>query len=222
MAALRSDTDLCLDGRSIRSVEILESSSSAFARETSLCLRSCRARDTSAWMRICSSRLCFPRPRRRQCILWNACGFSCWGPGHLVAAIFDHMGAAILCLGVMAVQLQDEALLWLKHMGSTALASPSPVPTVSHDTTLYESKSQRFCSTSEKRKKEGREAPECSKAKKMTGLKAKLYYKQRHAEKIQMKKTTKMHKERNTKQKNDERTPQRALPAYLLDRERLS
>ncbi|XP_054564302.1 ribosome biogenesis protein NSA2 homolog [Eptesicus fuscus] len=74
----------------------------------------------------------------------------------------------------------------------------------------------------EKRKKEGREAPECSKAKKMTGLKAKLYYKQRHAEKIQMKKTIKMHKERNTKQKNDERTPQGAVPAYLLDRERLS
>lgn len=44
-----------------------------------------------------------------------------------------------------AVQPRDEALLWLKHMGSTALASPSPVPTVSHDTTLYESKSQRFC-----------------------------------------------------------------------------
>ena len=41
-----------------------------------------------------------------------------------------------------------------------------------------------------KRKKEGREAHERSKkAKKMIGLKAKLYHKQRHAEKIQMKKT---------------------------------
>ena len=54
---------------------------------------------------------------------------------------------------------------------------------------------------------------------KMTGLKAKLYHKQHHAEKIQMKKTIKMHEKRNPKKKDEETTPQGALPTYLLDRE---
>ncbi|XP_055219120.2 ribosome biogenesis protein NSA2 homolog isoform X1 [Gorilla gorilla gorilla] len=72
-----------------------------------------------------------------------------------------------------------------------------------------------------KRKKESQEAHEYSKkAKKMIGLKAKPYHKQGHAEKIQIKKTIKMHEKRNTKKKkNAERTPQGAVPAYLLDRE---
>ncbi|XP_078071042.1 ribosome biogenesis protein NSA2 homolog isoform X2 [Mustelus asterias] len=71
-----------------------------------------------------------------------------------------------------------------------------------------------------KRKKESREAHKrAHKARKMIGLKAKLYHKQRHSEKIQMKKTLKMHEQRNTKQKKDEKTPEGAIPAYLLDRE---
>lgn len=53
----------------------------------------------------------------------------------------------------------------------------------------------------------------------MVDLKATLYYKQCHAEKIPMKKTIKMHEERNTKRKSDEKTPQGALPAFLPDRE---
>ncbi|XP_014663224.1 PREDICTED: ribosome biogenesis protein NSA2 homolog [Priapulus caudatus] len=71
-----------------------------------------------------------------------------------------------------------------------------------------------------KRKKESREVHKrAAKAKKLRGLKAKLYNKQRHAEKVQMKKTIKMHEERKTKQKNDEPVPDGAVPAYLLDRE---
>lgn len=71
-----------------------------------------------------------------------------------------------------------------------------------------------------KRKKEARAAHENSaKAQKLRGIKAKLYNKKRHSEKIQMKKTLKMHEERKTKQKTDDNVPEGAVPAYLLDRE---
>lgn len=71
-----------------------------------------------------------------------------------------------------------------------------------------------------KRKKESRQVHEnATKAKKLRGLKAKLYNKKRHSEKIQMKKTIKMHEERKTKQKSDDNVPEGAVPAYLLDRE---
>lgn len=46
-----------------------------------------------------------------------------------------------------------------------------------------------------------------------------MYNKKRHSEKIQMKKTIKMHEERKTKQKSDDNVPEGAVPAYLLDRE---
>ena len=48
----------------------------------------------------------------------------------------------------------------------------------------------------------------------MIGPQAKLYHKQHRAEKIQRKK----HENRDTKQKKDEKTPQGAVPAHLLDR----
>lgn len=71
-----------------------------------------------------------------------------------------------------------------------------------------------------KRKKEARQPHEMAqKAKKLRGLKAKMYNKKRHSEKIQMKKTLKMHEERKTKQKSDDNVPEGAVPAYLLDRE---
>lgn len=46
-----------------------------------------------------------------------------------------------------------------------------------------------------------------------------MYHKQRYAEKVQMKKTIKMHEERNTKAKSEDNVPEGAVPAYLLDRE---
>lgn len=71
-----------------------------------------------------------------------------------------------------------------------------------------------------KRKKEARKPhADAEKAKKLHGLKAKMYNKKRHAEKVQMKKTLKMHEERKSKTRDNEKVPEGAVPAYLLDRE---
>lgn len=71
-----------------------------------------------------------------------------------------------------------------------------------------------------KRKKEAREPhTRAKKARKLIGLKAKLYNKERHNEKIQMKKTLKMHDKRDTKQKDDDKTPDGKIPNFLMDRE---
>ncbi|KAI0232175.1 NSA2 ribosome biogenesis factor [Lamellibrachia satsuma] len=71
-----------------------------------------------------------------------------------------------------------------------------------------------------KRKKEGRMPHKMAdKAKKLRGLRAKLYNKKRHSEKVQMRKTIKMHEERKTKKKEADVVPDGAVPTYLLDRE---
>lgn len=71
-----------------------------------------------------------------------------------------------------------------------------------------------------KRKKEAR-APkkESAMARKLIGLKAKMYAKKRHSEKILMKKTIAQHSERTNKHKADDNVPKGAVPHYLLDRE---
>ena len=74
------------------------------------------------------------------------------------------------------------------------------------------------------RKKEARSVHKKSAtAQKLHGFKAKLFNKKRHSEKIQMKKTIKMHEERNNKHKTaDEPVQDGAVPSYLLDRENQS
>lgn len=73
-----------------------------------------------------------------------------------------------------------------------------------------------------KRKREARQVKRNAvKAKTLRGIKAKLYNKQRFAEKVQMKKTIKAHEEKQTKQR-EERVEDGAVPAYLLDREEQS
>merc|ERR1711964_431732 len=71
-----------------------------------------------------------------------------------------------------------------------------------------------------KRKKESRSKhTEAAKARKLRGIKAKIYHKKRYSEKATMKKTIKMHEERDGKQKDADAVPKGAVPSYLLDRE---
>jgi len=79
---------------------------------------------------------------------------------------------------------------------------------------------RRFDHDEKLRKKNARSSHKASmKAKKLHGLKAKLYNKKRHSEKIQMKKAIKMHEEKQTKAKDSDNVQEGAVPAYLLDRE---
>lgn len=69
------------------------------------------------------------------------------------------------------------------------------------------------------RKKEARSVHKASKhAQNVRGIKAKLYNKKRHAEKVKMQKTIREHEERGIKQAA-EKLPEGPLPAYLLDRQ---
>ena len=71
-----------------------------------------------------------------------------------------------------------------------------------------------------KRKKEARKVREISqKAKKLRGIKAKIYNRQRFTEKVQMKKTIKMHEEKKSKKQDAPVTDGGAIPHYLLERE---
>ena len=59
-------------------------------------------------------------------------------------------------------------------------------------------------------------------AKKMTGIKAKLFNKKRFTEKAELKKTIAMHEEKNNKHENADVLPPGAVPAYLMDRQNVS
>lgn len=74
-----------------------------------------------------------------------------------------------------------------------------------------------------KRKREARGVHKASRfAQRVHGLRAKLYNKKRFNEKVQMKKTIKMHQERSNKHKNDNELKEGAVPSYLIDREGVS
>lgn len=70
-----------------------------------------------------------------------------------------------------------------------------------------------------KRKREAREPKKrAEQARKLRGIKAKLFNKQRRNEKIQMKKKIQAHEEKKVK-KTEEQPTDGALPVYLLDRD---
>jgi len=82
---------------------------------------------------------------------------------------------------------------------------------------------QRFDHAEKKRKKESRAKHEISKkSQKLRGIKAKIFHKKRYQEKAAMKKTIKMHEEKQGKQKDKDTVPKGAVPSYLLDREGVS
>lgn len=69
------------------------------------------------------------------------------------------------------------------------------------------------------RKRTAREGhKESDNAQKLTGLRAKLYQKKRHHEKIQLKKQIKAHEERDVKSSAPNEPSSTPVPQYLLDR----
>eukprot|EP00494_Astrolonche_serrata_P028458 UN28724 len=59
-------------------------------------------------------------------------------------------------------------------------------------------------------------------ARKLRGIKAKLYNKKRYKEKAAMKKTLKMHEEKDSEHKTTEPVKEGAVPVYLMEREGVS
>jgi len=82
---------------------------------------------------------------------------------------------------------------------------------------------QRYDHEERKRKREAREPHDrATQAHKLRGIKAKLFNRKRFTEKIQMKKTIKMHEERETRQRVGDMKESGAVPVYLMDREEQS
>mmetsp|Transcript_63034 Transcript_63034/g.150187 ORF Transcript_63034/g.150187 Transcript_63034/m.150187 type:complete len:261 (+) Transcript_63034:163-945(+) len=79
---------------------------------------------------------------------------------------------------------------------------------------------RRFDHEERMRKKKAREPHKLAKtARKLRGMKSKLFSKKRYTEKATMKKTIKAHQEKDAKTKDADEVEPGAVPAYLLDRE---
>lgn len=79
---------------------------------------------------------------------------------------------------------------------------------------------KRFDHAEITRKKKARKVKKDAKtARKLRGIKAKIWHKKRYCEKVTMKKTIKAHEEKDANKKDAEEAPKGAIPSYLLDRE---
>lgn len=79
---------------------------------------------------------------------------------------------------------------------------------------------ERLDAAERRRKKAARLPHERSKtARRLRGIKAKIFNRRRFVEKVQIKKTLKQKEEKDAKQKEPECVPEGAVPSYLLDRE---
>jgi len=82
---------------------------------------------------------------------------------------------------------------------------------------------ERLDAAEKRRKKEARMVKkESRRARKLTGMKAKLYHEQKRKEKIQLTKKIKMHNERNNLHSEGDTITEGAVPAYLLDRQHVT
>ena len=78
---------------------------------------------------------------------------------------------------------------------------------------------QRFDTEERERKKEARSVKKTAKdAKNLTGIKGKLYAKERYKEKAKMRKAIKAHEEKDATVEDTKQKEEGAIPAYLLDR----
>jgi len=81
---------------------------------------------------------------------------------------------------------------------------------------------KRFDHAERLRKKKAREPKLIAKtARKLRGIKAKIFAKKRYVEKATIKKTIKAHQEKDAKVKDADEVKPGAVPAYLLDREKV-
>merc|ERR1719464_2270402 len=89
---------------------------------------------------------------------------------------------------------------------------------------LWRKRYGRRINTEEReRKREARSHKKTSRmAKKLRGLKAKMFNKKRYKEKAAMRKMIKMHEEKTSEHKSNEPVKDGAVPVYLMEREGVS
>ena len=100
-----------------------------------------------------------------------------------------------------------------------AARSPAAQPQNEHIELWQKRHGKRFDHDERLRKKQARAVhTQSHMAQKLRGIKAKIYSKKRREEKVQMKKTIKMHEEKKSKKEKAPSVPEGAIPAYLMDR----